>query len=214
MKHGASGVAEVSRIIISWYSSAMTLTMVFLELQSMTISIVSYMGKVRIAVGTEKGFIDPRKFNACIENAFQRVFEAALGTPPPPMPWFKDFVFMVVIFLHNRSFCVDCCVVAYSFFGHETTSSSTIVFKFWRRLFPRMTGLKPFGSCSNVHDNYDNDNNCLSCFALSAFSFYLFRRCLNMLLKKHTLKLYLVLKSTKERKKNVKKNDLSVVNEE
>lgn len=63
----------------------MTLTMVFLELQSMTISILSYMGKVRIAVGTEKGFIDPRKFNACIENAFQRVFEAAVGTPPPPM---------------------------------------------------------------------------------------------------------------------------------
>ena len=51
----------------------------------MTISILSYMGKVRIAVGTEKGFIDPRKFNACIENAFQRVFEAAVGTPPPPM---------------------------------------------------------------------------------------------------------------------------------
>ncbi|KAL6330468.1 hypothetical protein AAG906_040398 [Vitis piasezkii] len=53
--------------------------------ESMTISILSYMGKVRITVGTEKGFIDPRKFNACIEDAFQRVFEAAVGTPPPPM---------------------------------------------------------------------------------------------------------------------------------
>ena len=68
-----------------------------------------------------------------------------------------------------------------------------------------MTGLKPFGSCSNVHDNYDNDNNCLSCFALSAFSFYLFRRCLKMLFKTQTIKICLVPKNTKKRKKTLRK---------
>ncbi|KAI9176796.1 hypothetical protein LWI28_025885 [Acer negundo] len=45
--------------------------------QSLTITMLSYMGKMRIAVGTEKGFIEPQKFQGCIENAFERIFKAA-----------------------------------------------------------------------------------------------------------------------------------------
>lgn len=38
---------------------------------------VSYVGNLRVAVGTEKGFIDPHKFNASIENSFDLIYEAA-----------------------------------------------------------------------------------------------------------------------------------------
>ena len=39
---------------------------------------MSYMGKLRVAVGTEKGLIDPQKFKCSIENAFDRIFKAAV----------------------------------------------------------------------------------------------------------------------------------------
>ncbi|XP_010272425.1 PREDICTED: O-acyltransferase WSD1-like [Nelumbo nucifera] len=45
--------------------------------QSLTITVMSYMGKLRVAVGVEKGFIDSQKFNLCIENAFERIYKAA-----------------------------------------------------------------------------------------------------------------------------------------
>ncbi|KAL5797541.1 hypothetical protein ACOSQ2_002361 [Xanthoceras sorbifolium] len=45
--------------------------------QSLTITMVSYMGKLRIAVGTEKGFLDPNKFQECIGNAFEIILKAA-----------------------------------------------------------------------------------------------------------------------------------------
>lgn len=45
--------------------------------QSLTITMVSYVGNLRVAVGTEKGFIDPHKFNASIENSFDLIYEAA-----------------------------------------------------------------------------------------------------------------------------------------
>lgn len=51
-----------------------------LELQSLTILVLSYMEKLRIAIGTEKGFIDEEKFKVSIENAFDMIFKAALGT--------------------------------------------------------------------------------------------------------------------------------------
>ncbi|KAF2283189.1 hypothetical protein GH714_043519 [Hevea brasiliensis] len=45
--------------------------------QSLTITMVSYTGKLRIAVGTEKDFIDPQKFKSCIENAFEMIFKSS-----------------------------------------------------------------------------------------------------------------------------------------
>ncbi|KAJ8527823.1 hypothetical protein K7X08_015274 [Anisodus acutangulus] len=46
--------------------------------ESLTITMMSYMGKLRVAVGTEKGHIDPQKFKCSIENAFDRIFNAAV----------------------------------------------------------------------------------------------------------------------------------------
>ncbi|WCJ30797.1 O-acyltransferase (WSD1-like) family protein [Euphorbia peplus] len=42
--------------------------------QSLTITMMSYRGQLRIAVGAEKDFIDPEKFKTCIENAFEMIF--------------------------------------------------------------------------------------------------------------------------------------------
>lgn len=54
--------------------------------ESLTITMMSYMGTLRVAVGTEKGLIDPQKFKCSIENAFDRIFKAAVpsaSTKPP-----------------------------------------------------------------------------------------------------------------------------------
>ncbi|KAH0983391.1 hypothetical protein GBA52_010568, partial [Prunus armeniaca] len=40
------------------------------------VTVVDYMGKLRIAIGTQKGLIDPEKFKACMENAFKMILEA------------------------------------------------------------------------------------------------------------------------------------------
>ncbi|KAF5199114.1 O-acyltransferase wsd1-like [Thalictrum thalictroides] len=48
--------------------------------QSLTITMVSYMGKVRVAVGAEKGFINHQQFTACMEKAFERIFKAAINS--------------------------------------------------------------------------------------------------------------------------------------
>ncbi|XP_065875399.1 wax ester synthase/diacylglycerol acyltransferase 4-like [Euphorbia lathyris] len=42
--------------------------------QSLTITMMSYKGQLRIAVGTERDFINPQKFKSCIENAFEMIF--------------------------------------------------------------------------------------------------------------------------------------------
>ncbi|MBA0842557.1 hypothetical protein Goarm_002377 [Gossypium armourianum] len=52
----------------------------FAHFQSLTITMVSYMGKLRIAVGTEKGYIDPPKFKSSIENALEMILKAAHET--------------------------------------------------------------------------------------------------------------------------------------
>ncbi|KAA8524376.1 hypothetical protein F0562_010799 [Nyssa sinensis] len=46
--------------------------------QSLVVTTVSYVGKLRVSVGVEKGFMDPCKFKSCIENAFQMIFKAAV----------------------------------------------------------------------------------------------------------------------------------------
>ncbi|XP_059663166.1 wax ester synthase/diacylglycerol acyltransferase 11-like [Cornus florida] len=43
---------------------------------SLCITIVSYMGKLRVTVSSEKDYIDPHKFNSCIMKAFQIIHEA------------------------------------------------------------------------------------------------------------------------------------------
>ncbi|GAB4859571.1 hypothetical protein Ancab_011039 [Ancistrocladus abbreviatus] len=50
--------------------------------QSLTITILSYMQKLRIAVGAEKGFIDLQKFISCLETAFELILEAANKSGP------------------------------------------------------------------------------------------------------------------------------------
>lgn len=46
--------------------------------------IVSYMGKLRVALLVEKDFIDSQKLKSHIENAFDMIFKAAIGTTTPP----------------------------------------------------------------------------------------------------------------------------------
>ncbi|KMT02390.1 hypothetical protein BVRB_9g205030 [Beta vulgaris subsp. vulgaris] len=46
--------------------------------QSLTITVLSYMRTIRIAIGVEKGYIDEQKFKSCIENAFQLIYKAAV----------------------------------------------------------------------------------------------------------------------------------------
>ncbi|KAK1285353.1 hypothetical protein QJS10_CPB20g01757 [Acorus calamus] len=50
--------------------------------QSLRITIVSYMGKLKVTMGTEKGFIDPKLLTTCMEKAFKRIYEAALEEKP------------------------------------------------------------------------------------------------------------------------------------
>ncbi|KAL1821647.1 hypothetical protein ACET3Z_016516 [Daucus carota] len=46
--------------------------------QSLTITMVSYMKVVRIAVGMEKGLMDPQKFKSSVESAFDMIYKAAV----------------------------------------------------------------------------------------------------------------------------------------
>ncbi|XP_071691338.1 wax ester synthase/diacylglycerol acyltransferase 4-like [Rutidosis leptorrhynchoides] len=46
--------------------------------QSLTVTIMSYMDQLRVAVGMEKGLIDPVKFKICTEKAFNMMFNAAV----------------------------------------------------------------------------------------------------------------------------------------
>ncbi|GMP67299.1 hypothetical protein CsSME_00027344 [Camellia sinensis var. sinensis] len=52
--------------------------------QSLTITMVSYMGNLRVAVGTEKGYIDSKKYKSCIQNAFHMMFKAAVKSASQP----------------------------------------------------------------------------------------------------------------------------------
>ncbi|KAK7381101.1 hypothetical protein VNO78_33625 [Psophocarpus tetragonolobus] len=45
--------------------------------ESLTITIMSYMGKVRIAFGLEKDFVDKQLFKTCMENSLEMIKEAA-----------------------------------------------------------------------------------------------------------------------------------------
>ncbi|KAI3948612.1 hypothetical protein MKW92_011232 [Papaver armeniacum] len=45
--------------------------------QSLMVTIVSYMGKLRITIGSEKELIDQKLFNTCMEKAFERIYKAS-----------------------------------------------------------------------------------------------------------------------------------------
>ncbi|KAK9225291.1 hypothetical protein WN943_010332 [Citrus x changshan-huyou] len=49
--------------------------------QSLVVTIVTYMGNLRVSLGTEEGFIDSPKLKSCIENAFEMILDAASATP-------------------------------------------------------------------------------------------------------------------------------------
>ncbi|KAL2483250.1 O-acyltransferase (WSD1-like) family protein [Forsythia ovata] len=49
--------------------------------QSLSVTMVSYVGKLRISMGVEKGFMDPDKFKSCIEYAFETISKAAQDSP-------------------------------------------------------------------------------------------------------------------------------------
>ncbi|XP_034213371.1 O-acyltransferase WSD1-like isoform X2 [Prunus dulcis] len=50
--------------------------------QCLTITALSYMGKLRVAFGAEKGFIDSHKLKASMQNAFGVILEASYQIPP------------------------------------------------------------------------------------------------------------------------------------
>ncbi|KAK1274933.1 hypothetical protein QJS04_geneDACA012862 [Acorus gramineus] len=50
--------------------------------QSLVINMVSYMGKLKVAMGIEKGFIDAKLLTTCMEKAFEGIYEAALEEKP------------------------------------------------------------------------------------------------------------------------------------
>ncbi|XP_009782424.1 wax ester synthase/diacylglycerol acyltransferase 4 isoform X1 [Nicotiana tabacum] len=50
--------------------------------QSCSVTIVSYVDKLRIAMVVEKGFIDPNKLKSCIDYAFDTIFKAAVKSSP------------------------------------------------------------------------------------------------------------------------------------
>ncbi|KAL8031490.1 hypothetical protein ABFX02_13G028800 [Erythranthe guttata] len=49
--------------------------------ESLTVTILSYMGQLRIALGTENDLIDAPKFRQCVQDAFDMIFNAAIPFP-------------------------------------------------------------------------------------------------------------------------------------
>ncbi|KAK7817325.1 o-acyltransferase wsd1 [Quercus suber] len=45
--------------------------------KNLNITIVSYMGNLRISAVMEKGLLDPQRFKSCVENAFEIILKAA-----------------------------------------------------------------------------------------------------------------------------------------
>ncbi|GKC88157.1 O-acyltransferase WSD1-like protein [Tanacetum coccineum] len=46
--------------------------------ETYTVTVVSYMNHLRIALGTEKGVIDPLRLIKCIEEAYDMIFKATV----------------------------------------------------------------------------------------------------------------------------------------
>ncbi|KAL5797548.1 hypothetical protein ACOSQ2_002368 [Xanthoceras sorbifolium] len=63
---------------------------------SLVTTIMNYNGKVRVAIGAEKGLVDAQKLKSCIEKAFQMILKAACDTFIPYSP---KIIFFVVLAL-------------------------------------------------------------------------------------------------------------------
>ncbi|CAA2998109.1 O-acyltransferase WSD1-like [Olea europaea subsp. europaea] len=50
--------------------------------QNLSVTVMSYVGKLRICMGVEKGFIDPDTFKSCLEYALEAISKAAIESPP------------------------------------------------------------------------------------------------------------------------------------
>ncbi|CAI8594134.1 unnamed protein product [Vicia faba] len=50
--------------------------------ESLTVTIMSYMGKLRIAFGSEKDFIDKQKMKCCMEKSLEMIIKASTKTSP------------------------------------------------------------------------------------------------------------------------------------
>ncbi|KAF9679238.1 hypothetical protein SADUNF_Sadunf07G0119100 [Salix dunnii] len=53
--------------------------------QSLVVGVISYAGKLRVALLVEKDFIDPRKLKSHIEHAFDLIFKAACSSETSPL---------------------------------------------------------------------------------------------------------------------------------
>lgn len=51
-----------------------------MQIQSLMAGIVSYEGKLRVALLVEKDFIDAQKLRSHIDKAFSMIFKAACGS--------------------------------------------------------------------------------------------------------------------------------------
>ncbi|KAJ4975545.1 hypothetical protein NE237_000651 [Protea cynaroides] len=49
--------------------------------EGLRVTVVSYMGKIRLAVGAEKYFINEKLYISCLEKAFTRIFKASVSSP-------------------------------------------------------------------------------------------------------------------------------------
>lgn len=49
--------------------------------QNLTVTILSYMGNLRVSIGIEKDFLDCKKLKLCMENAFEMILKAANEIP-------------------------------------------------------------------------------------------------------------------------------------
>ncbi|KAF3444101.1 hypothetical protein FNV43_RR13791 [Rhamnella rubrinervis] len=49
--------------------------------EDLGVTVISYMGKLRVVLRMAKDHIDPHKFRACVENAFESIYEAANKLP-------------------------------------------------------------------------------------------------------------------------------------
>jgi len=47
-----------------------------MDLQSITVTITSYMGHLRVGFGVEEGFIDEYQLKSCFETSLQKILEA------------------------------------------------------------------------------------------------------------------------------------------
>ncbi|TYH77743.1 hypothetical protein ES332_D04G175900v1 [Gossypium tomentosum] len=70
-------IGPVERMALANHPIKSLYFMVVGEPKSLSITMISYMGKLRVAFKTEKDFIDPEKLKSSIQNAFEKILKAA-----------------------------------------------------------------------------------------------------------------------------------------